>query len=811
VIGRAVPRVEDERLLCGQGRFLDDIQLVGAVEAAFLRSPHAHARVVRLDASAARAHPGVLAVLGGPEVAARLEPMVFDIAKLIPEPVQRATNPMVRVHPMPALASDRVTYAGQPLAMVVAVDRYVAEDALELIEVEFEPLPVVVDPEAALEPDAPLLEPAWGDNLAISFGFTRGDVEAAIAAADVVVSECFRSHRYASSPIETRGVAAELDAQDGTLSVWSSTQIPHLVRDFLARWLRRDPESIRVRAPDVGGSFGLKHSSYPEDLLVPFAALELGRPVKWVEDRAEDLAAGTHGREQVHRITVGATREGRILAVRDDVVMNAGAFNILGLVVPYNSFCHLLGPYAVDALEVRFRVALTNTGIVAPVRGAGRPEAVFAMERAMDRVARRLGLDPAGVRFQNLIPPDAMPYDTGITYRDGAPQVYDSGDYPALLRRARELVEREDFAHLADDTTRIGVGYAIYTEGTGVGPFESARVRIEPSGRIAVYTGASSQGQGHRTTLGQIAADTLAVPLEQVDVIGGDSSAVTQGFGTLASRTAVVAGNSVARAGVELRGRVFEVAGLMLETPPEELELNEGMIRIRGRRDVALGLADVAGFLSPFNPRRPPGAPVELEGGSVYRPGPVTWAAGAHAALVAVDVGTGAVRLLRFVVAHDCGRVINPAIVEGQIVGGVMQGIGGALYEKIVYDGEGQLSTGSFLDYTLPTAAEAPEYRLAHVDAVSPLNPLGIKGLGEGGAIGPPAAIANAVEDALAGLGVVVRQGPLTAARVLELIAEASKPVAEASKPATVAGATGTPGAPAPAARPAASGPPPAR
>jgi carbon-monoxide dehydrogenase large subunit len=775
VIGRSVPRLEDERLLRGQGRFLDDLHLDGAVEAAFLRSPHAHARLVRIDTAGALAQPGVLAVIDGAAVAARLEPMVFDIAKLVPESVQRATNPTVRVHPMPALAADRVTYAGQPVAMVVAVDRYVAEDALELIDVEFEPLPAVVDPEAALEPGAPLLQPEWGDNLAISFAFSRGDVDRAVAAADVVVSECFRSHRYAASPIETRGVAAGLDPQDGTLSVWSSTQVPHLLRDFLARWLRRDPASIRVRAPDVGGAFGLKHSSYPEDLLVPLAALELGRPVKWAEDRAEHLMAATHGREQVHRITVAATQTGRLLAVRDDVVMNAGAFNILGLVVPYNSFSHLLGPYAVDALEVGFRVAVTNTGIVAPYRGAGRPEAVFAMERAIDRVARRLGLDPSEVRARNLIAPDAMPYDTGLTYRDGAPQVYDSGDYPELLGRARELVGREDFAHLESDVTRVGVGYAMYTEGTGVGPFESGRVRIEPSGRVTVYTGASSQGQGHRTTLGQIAADVLGVPIENVDVVGGDSSAVTQGFGTLASRTAVVAGNAVAKAGVELRGRVLEVASRMLDTPPEELELNEGMVRIRDRRDVALSLADVAGFLSPFNPMRPPDAPVELEAGSVYRPGTVTWAAGTHAAVVAVDLRTGVVRLLRFVVAHDCGRLVNPAIVEGQIMGGVMQGIGGALYEKIIYDEEGQLSTGSFMDYTLPTVAEAPEYRLAHVDVASPLNALGIKGLGEGGAIGPPAAIANAVEDALVGFGVVIREGPLTPANVLELIRSAGR------------------------------------
>ena len=770
MIGRAVPRVEDERLLRGQGRYLDDLHLEGAAEAAFLRSAHAHARVVSLDTTAAQAHPGVLAVLDGVAAAAKLEPLIFDIARIVPETVQRSVNPMVRVHPMPVLALDRVTYVGQPLAMIVARDRYVAEDAMELIDVEFEILPAVVDAEAALEPDAALVEPSWGDNLAISFAFARGDVEAALAACDVVVEERFRSHRQSASPIETRGVVASVDPQDGTLLVWSSTQVPHMLRDLLARALRRDPDSIRVRAPDVGGAFGLKHSSYPEDVLVPLAALELGCPVKWVEDRAEHLAASTHGRDQVHQITIGASREGRILAVRDRVVMNAGAFNILGLVVPYNSFTHLLGPYAVDALDVEVRVAVTNTGIVAPYRGAGRPEAVFAMERAVDCLARRLEIDPVELRARNLIAPEAMPYDTGIVYRDGNQQIYDSGDYPQLLRSASELVHAERFAARRDERTRVGVGFAIYTEGTGVGPFESARVRVDATGRVTVYTGASSQGQGHQTTLAQIAAETLDVPMESIEVVGGDSTAVTHGFGTLASRTLVVAGNAVAEAAIVVREQLLDVASTMLDTPPQELELNEGMIRVRGRRDVTLTLGDVAAFLSPFNPERPPGAPGQLEAGAVYRPGPVTWAAGVHAAVVAVDVTTGALELLRFVIAHDCGRVVNPAIADGQIMGGVMQGIGGALYEKIVYDEAGQLLTGSFMDYTLPTAAETPEFAITHVDVPSPLNALGVKGLGEGGAIGPAAAIANAVEDALAGFGVVVREGPLTPARIHALI-----------------------------------------
>jgi carbon-monoxide dehydrogenase large subunit len=770
LIGTSVPRMEDERLLLGQGRFLDDLHLDGGLEAAFLRSPHAHARILSIDPGAALALPGVVAVVTGADIADQLEPMVFEIAKLVPERVKATTAPEVRVHPMPALPADRVTYVGQPVAMVIARDRYVAEDALELVQVRFEPLAAIVDAEEALKPDAPLVEPDWEDNVAISFRFERGNVAEAFESAAVVVDETFRLQRQHASPIETRGVAAALDPQDGSLLVWSSTQTPYLLREFLARWLRLPPESIRVRAPDVGGGFGLKHSCYPEDLLVPWATLRLGRPVKWTEDRAEHLAAATQGRDQIHHIALAADADGRILAVRDSAVMNVGAYNILGLVVPYNTFTHLLGPYAVESVQFEMRVALTNTGVVAPYRGAGRPEAVFAMERAVDRLARALELDPVELRRRNLVAPEQMPYVTGIVYRDGADAVYDSGDYPELLRRAFELVELARFQPLATDRRRIGVGYAFYTEGTGVGPFESARIRVEPSGRVTVFTGASSQGQGHRTTLAQIAAETLGVGVADVDVVEGDTAALPQGFGTIASRTLVVAGNAVAEAAAALRAQALEVAGTMLDVPPSELELSGGRVRGGGEE---MSLADVAGFLTPYNPRRPAGMPAELSASSVYRPGPVTWSAGVHAAVVAVDVPTGVVEVLRFVVSHDCGRVVNPDVADGQVVGGVMLGIGGALYEELVYDERGQLRTGSFMDYTLPTAAEAPEFVLAHVNVPSPLNPLGVKGLGEGGAIGPPAAIANAVEDALADLGAVVRTCPLSPSRIRDLIRSA--------------------------------------
>ena len=700
--------------------------------------------------------------------------MVFDIVKIVPDSVRAATDPQVRIHPMPALAIGRAVYVGQPVVMVVATDRYIAEDALALIEVDWDPLDAVVDPEAALAKDAPLVEDTWEDNLALSFAHEHGDVDAAFANAAHVVEERFRSHRYAASPIETRGVCATVDPYDGRLTVWLSTQTPHLVRDIVTRLLGTGPDDVHVIAADVGGAFGQKGSIYPEDVLIPFVARRLGRPVKWIEDRSENLAAATHGREQIHRIAIAGDADGRILAVRDDILIGGGAYNTLGLVVPYNTFTHLLGPYVVPAAKVDVRVALTHTNITAPYRGAGRPECVFVMERAMDRLARAVGADPADVRALNLIPGDQMPYTTGLVYRDGHDQVYDSGDYPLLLARARELADPLlERARAAETQGRaIGIGYAAYVEGTGLGPFESARVIVEPSGRIRVYTGASSQGQGHRTSLAQICADQLGVPFESVDIVGGDTRGIANGFGTIASRSLVVAGNAIAEASTEVAEHAKRIAGDILEAAVEDLEIVDGIIRVRGT-DVTLPLAAVAGMLTPWNPRRPAGEPVSLEAEMHWRPGPVTYAAGVHAAIVAVDTRTGLVEVVDYVVAHDCGRVVNPAIADGQIVGGVMQGIGGALYEEMVYSEDGQLLTGSFMDYLLPTASEMPPMSLAHVDSPSPLNPLGVKGLGEGGAIGPPAAIANAVEGALEHLGVIVHEGPLSPARVRGLIDDA--------------------------------------
>ncbi|MDO8189306.1 xanthine dehydrogenase family protein molybdopterin-binding subunit [Conexibacter sp. JD483] len=766
LVGRSVPRVEDERLLRGNGRYVDDIAPAGCLEAAFLRSPHAHARIKAIDVSLARLMPGVHAIFTGADLHGQVEPMVFQIAKIVPPPVRESTGAWSRVHPMAALPTERATWVGQPLAVVIADDRYRAEDALELIELELEPLPAVVDPLDALAPGAPLLEPEWESNLALHYRFSNGDVDAVFDSAAVVVEEQFRSHRHIASPIETRGVVAQPDPYDGRLLVWSSTQTPHQLRDFLAGALRRSPETLHVRAPDVGGGFGPKGAIYPEELVISYVASALNTPVKWIEDRSEHFLATTHGREQVHTIALAADADGRFLALRDQITHNCGAFNILGLVVPYNSLTHLVGMYAIPAVDVEMRAVVTNTGVTAPYRGAGRPEAVFAMERIVDRVARRLGIDPGELRERNAIPPSALPYETGMIYRDGTRQVYDSGDYPELLRQARRLVSDEDWEARAGAGREVGIGYAAYVEGTGVGPFESASAQVIAGARVRVAVGSASQGQGHRTTLGQIAADALGVPLEAIEVVGGDTNAIATGFGTLASRSLVVGGNAVAKACAELRAQVVEAAaGLGFEVGADD----------------PLPLGPMAA-LTPFNPGRPAGAPAVLRAQAEYYPGPVTYAAGVHAAVVAVDPRTGEVEILRYAIAHDCGRAVNPQIADGQVIGGTMQGIGGALFEELVYDDEGQLRTASFMDYLLPTASEMPEFRTAHVDVVSPLNPLGVKGLGEGGAIGPMAALANAVEGALAGHGVVVRSCPLTPDRVRALVRATEPPVPTAQE-----------------------------
>jgi carbon-monoxide dehydrogenase large subunit len=766
-VGRSLRRREDERLVRGRGEFVADIDLPEQVHAVFVRCPFAHAVVRAVDSARALELPGVVAVWTAADVpAGPLPPFLWDTP---PEKLVAALRPHLRPCHPPLLA-ERPLYAGQAVAVVVATSRYVAEDAAELVEVDYEPLDPVATLEGALAADAPVVHDGWDDNVAVRFTVGKGDAESALAGAALVVRERFSVQRQAGIPLETRGALATWDPGEGGLTLWSATQNSHPLRRALSRVAKLDQEQIRVIAPDVGGGFGIKGVLYPEDLLVGLLAIGLGRPVKWIEDRLEHMVSAVHAREQVHEIELGLDADGQIVALRDHVLVDTGAYNPLGLVIPYNTIAHLMGPYRVPSFEATAEGVITTKTPTAPYRGAGRPEAVFAVERSLDLAAHRLGLDPVELRLRNLIRPDEMPFDTGILYRDGEPLVLDGGDYPGVLRRAAELVDWDDADPAASDGRLVGRGFGVYVEGTGIGPFEGARVEVTDDGRVSVRTGACSQGQGHATVFAQVCADHLGVDPDAVDVVTGDTEGLEKGWGTVASRSAVVAGNAVAEAAVIVREQALRAASDLLEIAPDDLTLEGGRIVPRGAPGRELELGAVA------RAARADGEPLLAQ--HYFEPSTVTWSNGAHAAVVAVDPETGFVELLRYVVVHDCGREINPMVVDGQIRGGVAQGIGGALLEEVVYDEEGQLLNGTLADYLVPTAEEVPPVELERRETPSRLNPLGVRGVGEGGAIAPPAAIANAVEDALSRRGggqprAIVRRTPLTPPYVRSLAGDA--------------------------------------
>jgi carbon-monoxide dehydrogenase large subunit len=676
-----------------------------------------------------------------------------------------------------ALARDVVRHAGEPVVIVVAESRYIAEDAVDLIEVEFEPLTAVVDLEGAARPGSPLVHEDISTNVAAHYVQRVGNVEEAFARAPHVFRERFVIDRGASSPIETRGVVADWDDRARHLTVWDSTQAPIRIRNYLSELLGLPQSHVRVIAPDIGGGFGPKiMMCYPEEILIPHAAMVLGRPVKWIEDRREHFVATNQEREQIHEAEIAVDREGRILGVRTVFLHDAGAYIAYGLIVPIVASTTLPGPYKIPNYHAEFRAVFTNKTQVSPYRGAGRPHGVFVMERLMDRVAGELGLDRAEVRRRNFIQPNEFPYDLGgLIYQDGARLVYDSGNYPEVLRRTLEMIGYAEWparkARYRRDGRRVGLGVAFYVEGTGIGPYEGCRITVEPSGKVYAATSVGTQGQGHYTAFAQIIADALGVSVEDVIITTGDSGAFGWGTGTFASRAAVVAGNAVALAAQAVREKTLQVAATMLEARADDLELAGGRVFVRGVPDRAVTLAQVVQTANPLRGTIPadwegPG----LEATRYFAPPGGAFASGCHAALIEVDVETGLLHFLKYVVVHDCGTVINPLIVEGQIRGGVAQGIGNAFYEKLVYDESGQLLTQTFMDYLLPTVAEVPPIEIGHVETPSPLNPLGIKGAGEAGVIPVPAVVASALDDALSDAGVWITEMPLNPARLREII-----------------------------------------
>jgi carbon-monoxide dehydrogenase large subunit len=704
----------------------------------------------------------VIAVLTRDDVpSGPLPPFLWDTP---PEKLVAELQPELRpCHP--PLFPECVLYAGQAVAAVVAKSRYLAEDAAELVEVDYEPREPVATLERALALDAPVVHAGWSDNVAVRFAVAKGDAVAALADAALVVRERFAVQRQAPVPLEARGAVASFDPSSGELTLWSATQNSHPLRRAMSRVSGLPLERVRVIAPDVGGGFGGKGVLYPEDLLVGLFAIRLGCPVRWIEDRLEHMQSAIHAREQVHEIELGLGESGEIVALRDRIFVDTGAYNPLGLVIPYNTISHLMGAYRVPNFEATAEGVITTKVPTAPYRGAGRPEAIFAVERALDVAARRLDVDPVELRRRNLVRPEEMLYDTGILYRDGSPLVLDGGDYPAVLERAAELVGWSEVEREDGQGRLLGRGAGVYVEGTGIGPYEGARVEVTSEGRVEVRTGACSQGQGHETVFAQVCGDALGVRPGSVDVVGGDTEGLEKGWGTVASRSAVVAGNAVAMASAQARRQVLELAAELLGLPAPEVDLVDGRVIALAKSAGELELREVAAAAE----RK--GEPILAT--AYYEPPTVTWSGGAHAAVVAVDVETGEVEVLRYVAVHDCGREINPLIVAGQVRGGIAQGLGSALYEEVHYDEDGQLLSVTLADYLLPTAEEVPPIVLESFETPSPLNPLGLRGVGEGGAIAPPAVIAGAVEDALAAYGAIVRRTPLTpqAVRALTTIA----------------------------------------
>jgi carbon-monoxide dehydrogenase large subunit len=694
----------------------------------------------------------------------------------------------------PLLALDKVRHVGEAIAVIVAESRFEAQDAAEAVTVDLEPLPAVVDAKLALEPGSAVIHEQYRTNLIGRFVVEKGNAAAALAGAPHRLQRRFYTQRYAGMPMECRGVVSAYDPRTDSVTIWSSTQMVHWVRREAAAVLRLPEARVRCVALDVGGGFGTKGHVYPEDMLIPFLARLAGRPVRWIEERQEHFICSCHSRDQLHEVEVGFDGEGRIVAFRDEFLVDCGAWNPIGAGIAYNTAVHLLGPYRIENFAATARIAATNKVANAPYRGAGRPEAAFAMERTIDLIAGTLGLEPAEVRRRNMIRPEDMPCPMGLPYRDGEPIVYDGGDFPGAVEKVLAAVGGLPAFRKRQREARargryLGLGMASYVEGTGVGPFESAAVRIEPTGAVFVTSGACPQGQGMETIFAQVVADTWSVTPEDVVVSLADTSLIAIGFGTIASRSTVTLSAAIHYASERLRAKVFAIAANMLECAAVDLELRGGKVGVLGVPGMELTLAAIAQAARPgWDHRRPEGVDAGLEESFYFEPPTVTWSNATHLALVEVDIDSGRIEIERYVVAHDCGVVINPMLVEGQIVGGSVQGLGGALLEEFVYDEEGQLLSGSLMDYALPRASDSPSMQLLHHESRSPLNPLGVKGVGEGGAVAPPAAIANAVCDALAPFRAEFNATPIKPEHIVRAVARgataASIVLAKTSRPA---------------------------
>ena len=767
MIGQRLRRIEDEPLLRGRGRFVDDIRIDGMLDAAFARSPYAHAKLIGVDASAARAIPGVRAVFAYEALRPYLTQDRIPLA-LPSGAIRFPVDPHV-------LAKDELTYVGEPVALVIAESRAIAEDAAKLVVIDAEPVPAVTGPGAGLSPDAPKARLDCPDNLVAEHVLKYGDAEAAFARASHTVAMRFRLSKGGGHSIETRGIVARPDANDGVLTIWDTTQMPHRAKAVIATSLGLAESELRVIAPDVGGGFGPKAPFHPEELAIPAAALALNAPVKWIEDRVENFTATVLERDQDWDMEAACDAGGRLLAIRGVMRHDHGANTPYGVALPYNAATNMIGPYILPACDLTISLCLTNLTPAAPTRGAGRPQGTFVMERLLDRIADTLGIARDEIRRRNLIPADRMPYATEVKQRDGSTMVYDSGDYEEAQRRVLAAAGWDDFParqqRAREQGRYLGIGLCNYVEGTGRGPFEYASIRIEPSGKIVVATGATAQGQGVKTMLAQIAGSALGVKPEDIRVIDGDTDAAPLGLGAFASRQAVTAGNAMHRAAADVATKAKRAAAAILKVDMDDLELADGAARAPRLQGVRIALGDIARALSGVPGfSLPEGVTPGLSAACDFEPPAMCYTNGAHVCEVEVDIETGRVAILRYVVVHDCGRMINPAMVEGQIQGAIAHGIGATLYEWMRYDSSGQPLTVTYGDYLVPTADCVPRIEILHMESPTPNNPLGVKGAAESGTIGAPAAIVSAIEDALKPFGVVITDLPATPERLAAMI-----------------------------------------
>ena len=772
--GQPVKRNEDPRLLTGRALFTDDVQLAGMLHVAFARSDLAHARIRALDVGGARARPGVVAVYTAEDLGEFWQPGPLLLS---PPPIEQLEfHPRTQV----PLAKDKVRHAGEAVVMVVAESRYIAEDAIDDIFIDYEPLDAVVDLEAALTDDAPLVHDDLERNVNARVVQTKGEWKRAESEADLVISRRFHYDRGTAAAMENRGIVASWDDKSQQLTIWDTTQAPIAIRNGLAAMLGLSEGQVRVIAPFIGGGFGPKIMMfYPEEVLLAWATLKLGRPLKWIEDREENFYATTQERGQVHDAAIALRSDGTVLGVKDIFLHDAGAYAPYGLTLPINSQCTLLGPYVVPNYHSEFTSVFTNKPIVTPYRGAGRQHGVFVMERLLDIAASELGVDRAEIRRRNFIRPEQFPYNNEIIYQDFAPLVYDSGNYEPALDRALELIGYERFIQEEQPRReaageRVGIAVVNYIEGTGIGPYEGARVTVEASGKVSVATGIGTQGQGHFTSFAQVVAEQIGVAVADIHIVTGDTDRFSWGAGTFASRGAVVAGNAMHAAAAKVRAKILKLAGDRLEVAEQDLELIDGRVQVKGVPEMSIPLGQLASEANPLRGAVRPGAEPGLEATEYFGPERGTTASGVHAMILKVDPDTFLIEIEKYVVVHDCGKLINPLIVEGQIQGGVAQGIGNAFYEQLHFNENGALLNASLMDYLLPTATDVPNVLSDHVETPSPLNPLGVKGAGEAGAIPVGALFAQALDNAYRDIGLEIREIPLSPNRLFELVMEAA-------------------------------------